>query len=318
MKIFNQLGLFTKTNDWITINEVLNRINCDYSFVPSVKWALEFVVQEGFIRKNKIEYSLINNKTSIKKPTNFNLKVSLNTIDFISKNWLDVVRGNISPLHLLFRNNNGEIWRTYFGQSNSLYKVHNEWIANYLSGQKLASNMTILELGAGYGSGTREAINKILDKKINYLASDLSNAMCKFIKDKTSYDYLDTLIVNFDKDIALQVNNREFDYILAINALHCSKDILATLNSIKKSLKKGGSLILSECIRDFRSPLMHQEFIFNLLPGYTQKRNNEYFIQGFYYEDDWINVLKDAGFIDINIDLNSGPKKLGAIIKGTI
>ncbi|MBU5265965.1 MULTISPECIES: class I SAM-dependent methyltransferase [Virgibacillus] len=318
LDILYHVNLILGQKTSFTREEVYNNTECMPNFIPSVNWALDFLIQEGFIERKKNKFVLINQRDSPKMPM-VDLDVSYKMIDYVSENWLNVIKGNISPIKLFLGKDGKRLWKEYFGENNYLYYVHNAWIASFLTKQKSLSDKEILELGAGFGSGTKAITRDIVDKRyknIQYYATDISRVMCKYIKNEIPYKDLNTLVLNFEKEISLQVSNKKFDYIVAINALHCSNDILYTLNSIKNSLKSGGSLIISECIRDNTYPLMHQEFIFNLLPGYTQKKSNKYYIKGFYYEKEWLNAFEESGFYGIEIYSNPGNRKLGAILKG--
>ncbi|CAG9623404.1 Polyketide synthase PksM [Sutcliffiella rhizosphaerae] len=286
-------------------------------FFPSVRWAFEFLSQEGYLKKAEDKYHVVNQSKSIKDNKNVDFKGirnSINMIDYVLENWLDVIRGKVNPVYLFFNVKGQTLWEEYFNNSNQLYEIHNRWLSAYLS-DLISEKDNVLELGSGYGSTTKTILQTYEEKKIqnfSYLATDISQILLKKLKNANESNQLSTKILNFD-NVNVQVLEK-YDFIIATNALHCAVNLIETLKSLKESLKETGKIILSESIRDTNSYL-HQEFIFNLLPGYKYKEEEIFLMRGFLTKTEWEHSLFMAGYNNIKVyENNNGPIIAGLIV----
>ncbi|NDI35955.1 class I SAM-dependent methyltransferase [Chengkuizengella sediminis] len=318
LEVFNLHGLFLRAAVAHQRLEIIDKLKCTEAFIPSLDFALNFLVQELYVVqdvKDADYYSRTEKKleTWIDINIETNIKHSLKMIDFVADHWAYILSGKNSPIHLLFGAQGEQIWRDYFQHPSDLYYVHNQWLALYLN-PIMEDGQSILELGAGYGSGTRCILNNLNNNKIHYTASDVSPMIVRHLS--REFPHIESSVVNFDKDLFTQLNGEKYDYIVSINGLHCSFDIQAALVRIKKCLNPGGKVILSECIRDLNHSYLHQEFIFNLLPGYKIYQNGKFFINGFQTKLKWEKAFKETGYKNVEVILNEGDLTLGAIIVG--
>lgn len=321
-EILSKLKSINNGQESFSLSEVLEELSCTSEFTPSVVWALDFLVQQGILSKDKDNYIETGMYYEIRNEESFSteIAISIKLIDYVADNWINVINGTISPVRLFFGTTGGQLWMDYFSNENGLYSVHNRWLVDNLK-NIISRNDQILELGAGFGSAT-ELVTSLYESNgidnYSYYASDLSNLMLNKIRKKLGSDKVNTLVIDFDKNIEDQCTQLKFDLIIGINALHCAKNLESTLISVKNKLTSGGSLILSESTRGKKGELLHQEFIFNLLPGYKMEIGSNYYLKGFMTLEDWEIKLKNAGFDSVEILSNSKHQVLASIITGRL
>src|SRR6185369_3788530 len=87
------------------------------------------------------------------------------------------------------------------------------------------------------------------------------------------------------------------------NTVHVAKDLAVTLARIRRTLRPGGTVLFSECVRPFPGQPIYVEFVFNFLENFTavavdpQTRPTH----GFLTPESWRRALAAAGFADPEI-----------------
>jgi len=89
--------------------------------------------------------------------------------------------------------------------------------------------------------------------------------------------------------------------VYAVNTLHVAHDLAFTLGEIRRALRPGGQLIVSECVRPVPGQTLYPEFIFNLLETFRTPRLDPRHRPngGFLTPEQWTAALADAGFVDL-------------------
>jgi SAM-dependent methyltransferase len=88
--------------------------------------------------------------------------------------------------------------------------------------------------------------------------------------------------------------------VYAVNTLHVAHDLDFTLGQILRTLRPGGWLIVSECVRPYPRQAIYAEFIFNLIQTFRCPRLHPVYRPngGFLTPDQWKGAIESAGFAD--------------------
>lgn len=114
---------------------------------------------------------------------------------------------------------------------------------------------------------------------------------------------------NFDMPID---RPEQYDTVVGVNALHCARDIRASLDHIKQQLRPGGMVVLAEGEPETKPgvPWAFDGF-FGLFDGWWD-------IGGFTKRTEWVAMLTYAGFVNIGYSkLRAGAHDLGGLVWGT-
>ncbi len=162
------------------------------------------------------------------------------------------------------------------------------------------AQIRLLEIGAGTGATTVGIIEKLepyQSRIAEYCYTDLSKAFLFHAENVYAprAPYLRTQIFNVEQPIAQQnIEAGRYDFVIAANVLHATKNIRNTLRNAKAVLRKNGMLLLNE-ISD-KSICGHVTF--GLLDGWWLNEDDEIRIPGSpgLYPEAWKNVLEEEGF----------------------
>ncbi len=205
------------------------------------------------------------------------------------------------------------LWNDYFQSCNCLYRPLNAAAAatvNHLL--RTGSGTRILEVGAGTGGATAHLLAEWPDDlsgASDYTVTDTSASLLVSTRRThgeraPSNVHLEFRRFDFDLTDDQGLAPRSFDLVLAVNALHNAADLASTLRNLRSLLRPGGALVLSESLCAV-GDLVHQEFIFNLLPmrADAYQRGSR-----FYAEAAWRAHLDAAG-VAAEIQVNAtGPE----------
>ncbi|SEF87096.1 bifunctional 2-polyprenyl-6-hydroxyphenol methylase/3-demethylubiquinol 3-O-methyltransferase UbiG [Paenibacillus sp. UNC499MF] len=306
-------------------------IACEEQNRPLLNWAIHFLEQQEFVRRTTgPEGAAVLELTPKGRDwTNrgnpfpaVHVAPSLKLIEYAGTFWLESVRGEIEPRHRLFNREGIALWEVYFHNAHDLYAVHNQWAAEELADLLPAEPCTILELGTGFGSATRALLTEIRlrSKSVEeYTVSDVS----RLLTTKAGRMLEGELPPHKLRQVTLDINEvksggETYDFIYAVNVMHCAEDLALSLDALRRLLKPGGTIVLSECVREHYRSRLHQEFIFSLLPDFKPVGGADGDVScfGFLRPEDWRDVMQAAGYRDICVKVNEGPVR-GAIITGS-
>jgi len=87
--------------------------------------------------------------------------------------------------------------------------------------------------------------------------------------------------------------------VYAVNTVHAAHDLAATLGEVRRALRPGGRLVLSECVRP-PEPI-YAEFVFNLMQAFRAPQLHSRYRPhgGFLRPEHWRAALEAAGFEDV-------------------
>jgi len=352
LDLFNKtgiLGLLKKT--YISADEIIVKLN----FVPKAKFALEwmllFLNQHNFLKKienNGVPQYYYESRCNI-EPQKFFTKIvkldegiipSCNLIEYVIRECPNFFKGLKSGFEIVFASNKMALWRDYFSNNNSGYRVYNSLGAFGVLKWFLQKNkIKLLELGGGMGSASSLLIDELKQKNMlcrigEYIFSDISPLFLRLgniaVMNHAPQDFQYTLKkIDFNTPLVEQdIKENDIDIVYGVNALHIAKNLIKTSKEIYKVIKPGGLLIISESVRTNPTDTLIQEIIFNLLDDYSNVELEPCLrtTPGFLPYEQWRKIFKTAGFKNIEIILNTDGlnfdnnsriyPKLAAVIKG--
>ncbi|MFD2673311.1 class I SAM-dependent methyltransferase [Marinicrinis sediminis] len=323
-----------------SLSQIVQTLGCQPPFEGHVKWVLAFMAQQGVVWQDHEKRWIGKSLTRPVRPktiAHVHIEPSIRLIDHVCEHWPNVINGKQRALQVLFgnTNENGEsLWESYFCNSHDLYAVHNQWAAEHCA--SLAARMDVakcgprvLELGTGFGSAARALLAEYLLQGLplrHLMLSDISPALATRVQRELQpcHEQMDITSCKLDINRIDPDLDPNYDVVLAVNVAHCASHIRESLAGLKKLLRPGGRLVLSECVRIDDTTRLHQEFIFSLLPHFspipsTPVLNSDPSVPcfGFLKASDWEEALKGAGYSDVQVHINEGEQVCGALITGT-
>jgi SAM-dependent methyltransferase len=206
------------------------------------------------------------------------------------------------------------LWNGYFSNDHTLYAVNNRVGAVALEAWLGAGPNTILELGAGMGSGTAAALETLktgerLGDVEAYRVTDIVPTFLRYAERRVREHSAAAPSVTFEKldmnqPFAAQgVSPETVSVVYAVNTLHVAHDLAMTLGEVRRALRPGGQLIVSECVRPRPGQTLYPEFVFNMLSTFRAPRLHPRYRPngGFLTPEQWRAALEEAGFVDVRM-----------------
>lgn len=332
-----------KQNGNISIEKLIRELNFSLQAKVPLGWMLNFAIENGLLgrvgkgRTARYYVTSLNfNKDHIYNrilDLDAGFKPSLDLMALVSRHYGSFLKGNKKGTEILFSSEGMNLWKEYFNNKFSGYRVFNVLGANVVSDLlRFKKSIAMLELGGGTGGATEvlfDCLNGagLLCQVKKYIFSDISPLFVR-MKDKKylvgefrGLNYSSRRI-DFDLPLTEQgIAQDSIDIVYGVNALHVAKDLVFTLGNIKQILKRDGILIISELIRDGHK-MLFQEIIFCLLGSYSDVKLNKKFrpLPGFLSDVGWVEAFKEAGFVNIkminNVAAKESRKKICLVIYG--
>jgi malonyl CoA-acyl carrier protein transacylase/SAM-dependent methyltransferase len=208
----------------------------------------------------------------------------------------DVVTGRESPLETMFPGGSFDIAEGVYEKSQtSLYL--NAMLASavtvFAASAGRARPLRILEIGAGTGASTASILPG-LGSDTAYTFSDVSDVFLSRAKEKfVDRGNLRFATFDLDRQIADQgYIEGQFDLIIAVNAVHASADLEASLARLASLLAPGGMIALGETTTAF--PWF--DFTTGLIEGWRQHMDTLRKDGPLLGAAAWTDALRGAGF----------------------
>ncbi|WP_161627446.1 class I SAM-dependent methyltransferase, partial [Pseudogulbenkiania ferrooxidans] len=145
-----------------------------------------------------------------------------------------------------------------------------------------SARLRLLEIGAGTGATTAGILDRLApraDRIAEYCYTDISKAFLFHAEREyaPTAPYLRTLLLNVEKPLAGQdVAPGSYDFVVAANVIHATRNIRNTLRNAKALLRRGGALLMNEI--SLHSVCGH--LTFGLLDGWWLNEDDEVRIPG--------------------------------------
>jgi SAM-dependent methyltransferase len=228
--------------------------------------------------------------------------------------WPRLARGETSGEDALLGAGDIGLWLDYFANSNTLYAANNR-LGAIAAADHLAhlTQLSILELGAGAGSGTEALLEEIAgrgwtDRITGYVVSEPSAFFRRRgerrLRGRAERPVLTFGNLDIDRPWAEQgMAEATFDLVFAVNVLHVADDLIFSLQEARRHLQPGGWLVAGECLRPFTGYPVYIEFVFRLLDSFLEVRTAPDVRPepGFLTPEAWQRALSRAGFAEIEI-----------------
>lgn len=229
----------------------------------------------------------------------------------VAQDYPAFLRGALAGEEVLFSPRRLRLWVSYFSNDNGLYAVNNRTGAAAVEQWLPRDGGVILELGGGLGSGALAVLEQLgaagrLGTIREYRFTELVPAFLRRGEQALRAHRPEGVPMRFD---ALDMN-RPFDAqgvapssvtaVYAVNTLHVAHDLDFTLGQIRDTLRPGGSLIISECVRSYPRQATYAEFIFNLIQTFRSPRLHPVYRPngGFLTPAQWKGAMEAAGLVD--------------------
>jgi len=329
------IGLFKTKNEIRTIEEIISV----GAIVPEARYVLEklldILTEEGVIKKEADKYICVDNDPDVSAPTECLVEaVKEVPEEWAAFQWLSRGIGGISRF-LKGRLSGEEVmfgpWGdfTLVGQVYYTSKVYCFW--SKIAGATLTEitkgagkKLTILEVGAGTGSGTTEFFNTLGEPRDyieKYIFTDIFKKLVKnaskTFADKT--DFMEFKTLDLSKPLQDQGFDKEsVDILYAVNVMHALNDIKVACETMFDIIRKGGMVVLGEISPAKGKLYRYMELTFGLLGSYSQYDDKDLRpLSPILRPEEWIDNLKKAGFSDaiaIPGDRLEGLDRGGAVV----
>ena len=229
----------------------------------------------------------------------------------VAQDYPAFLRGAVAGEEVLFSPRRLRLWVDFFSNRNGLYAVNNLTGAAAVEQWLPQDGGVVLELGGGLGSGAIAVLEGLdaagrLGAIREYRFTELVPAFLRRGEQALRAHRAERVPIRFD---TLDMN-RPFEaqgiapssvtVVYAVNTLHVAHDLDFTLAEILRTLRPGGSLIISECVRPYPRQPIYAEFIFNLIQTFRSPRLHPVYRPngGFLTPDQWKAAFESAGFLD--------------------
>ena len=205
------------------------------------------------------------------------------------------------------------LWTSYFSNDNALYAVNNRVGAAALEAWMPRGPHTIVELGGGLGSGALAILEWLvaagrLAEVQAYRFTELVPAFLRraqrLAEGVPAVAGLSFAPLDMNRPFAEQgVEPQTASIVYAVNTLHVAHDLAFTLGEVRRTLRPGGQLIVSECVRPTPGQTLYPEFIFNLMATFRTPRLHPLYRPngGFLRPEEWTAALEAAGLVDVRV-----------------
>lgn len=156
--------------------------------------------------------------------------------------------------------------------------------------------LRVLEVGAGVGGTSVDAIAALDGENVRYTFSDVSQFFLNKAGERfADHSWVDYALFDFNEPFREQgVKPNSVDVILCGNVMHYAKDARAVLRRMREALVPGGWLVFIETTRDNYQILTSMEFLFDATAGdFQDVRHGK--DQTFIGRHQWYDLLAEAG-----------------------
>ncbi|KAK9793601.1 hypothetical protein SCARD494_06185 [Seiridium cardinale] len=228
------------------------------------------------------------------------------------QNMVPILKGEVDSLALLF---NEGILDSFYRSHLFSFTAHR--LAAYMDLLvHKQSDLNIIEVGAGTGSTTSILMDALCQQGTHrgsprfnrYDFTDISPAF--FAKAQERYtqqgNRMKYRILDLERDPDEQgFEPHSYDVVIAVSVLHATRNIDQTLNNIKKLLKPGGQLLLSE---PTNLQMASIPFFSGVLQGWWLSSESYRTMGPLLSKPQWNDALKRCGFDGLKITLPDGPE----------
>ncbi len=236
---------------------------------------------------------------------NVELRAQIRLADIMLPKLAEVLRGEKPATQIMFPGSSLKLVEGIYKQ-HRVADYFNDVVAESLIvaiearlAQDPTAKFRLLEIGAGTGGTSQllfERLSAYRDHIDEYCYTDISKAFLQHAEDhyRDLAPYLKTRLLNVEAPQLDESLCGSYDFVVATNVLHATKDIRHTLVNAHALLKQHGLLLLNELVENSR--FLH--LTFGLLEGWWLSTDSQLRITGspILTSQTWAQVLEEQGF----------------------
>jgi polyketide synthase PksN len=210
----------------------------------------------------------------------------------------DILTGRTPITDVLFPNSSMErVENIYKNNAQSAYL--NEVVAAAVLEAATVRGISILEVGAGTGATTATvlaALEPVQHNVLTYCYTDISQAFLIHAQKHYSRGnpFLTCQIFDVERSLEQQkIEPASYDFVIATNVLHATRNMRGTLQNLKRLLKPDGALLINEITRN----TLFNHLTFGLTEGWWLPGDPELRISGspLLSVENWDSLLRSEG-----------------------
>ncbi|MEU6038471.1 methyltransferase [Actinomadura sp. NPDC047616] len=214
----------------------------------------------------------------------------------------ELLRDDLSVRALLFGDDDGVDTADGAYRDNAVNRYLNGAVAEVMrwAQRNQGPPLRVLELGAGVGGTTTDALAALAHGDVDYLFTDVSRYFLTLGRERFGAHpgvRFGTFDINADA-AAQGVPRASLDVVLSANVLHNARHIAKTLSGLAELLAPGGLFVFVETSRELYSILTSMQFLMSAHPGEQRLHPDDPRADDervFLSEDQWLAQLEDAG-----------------------
>ncbi|KAI0836425.1 hypothetical protein F5Y06DRAFT_305204 [Hypoxylon sp. FL0890] len=175
-------------------------------------------------------------------------KIEVQLMRSVGKHLAEAIRGETMIIEHMLKDG---MLHEYYSESLGL-KPYTMFLAEVI-GQITHVNphLRILEIGAGTGGATKRIMRRLRDEFEHYTFTDISSGFFEVARKSfgrhITAGRMTFAVLDIEKDIDAQnFQDQSYDIIVASLVLHATKDLEHTLRNVRRLLKPGGFLVMTE------------------------------------------------------------------------
>ncbi|MCW5698055.1 MAG: SDR family NAD(P)-dependent oxidoreductase [Bauldia sp.] len=234
------------------------------------------------------------------------------------ESYAPMLRGTVDPVAVLFpKASMGEVEAAYTGHpiADRFNAEVGAAVRAHVDATPAGRTLRVIELGAGTGSTTVAVLDALgpAAARVEYVSTDVSQRFLAHGAQRFA-TRAGMSFALYDAEREVEANGLEagsFDIVLAANVLHATADLATTMSRVRRLLRPGGTLVLSEATRaqDFGT------MVFGLTPGWwlAQDRQRRIPFSPLVSVEGWRALLAEVGFEDVRA-ITAGPSSPHAVL----
>ncbi|RAH49616.1 uncharacterized protein BO95DRAFT_506721 [Aspergillus brunneoviolaceus CBS 621.78] len=187
-------------------------------------------------------------------------------VEVVGENLVPVLRAGTSMLEHM---NQDGLLRAFYAEDAICSGPTGRWLSRIVAQiSHRFPGVHILEVGAGTGATTSAVLDAVQGSYGSYTFTDISSGFFLAAEDRFGPDAARMRYQTFDMERSPSTQGFEeetYDVIVAVNVLHVSGDIQASLSNVRRLLRPGGFLVVAELTS---TDLLFSGMTVGTLPGW--------------------------------------------------
>ncbi|KAJ5090322.1 hypothetical protein N7532_009006 [Penicillium argentinense] len=220
-------------------------------------------------------------------------------VQVVGDNLVQTIRDGNSMLEHM---NQDGLLRAFYEEGAICSGPTGRWLARVLAQiSKIHPGLNIFEVGAGTGATTSAVLDALEGRYASYTFTDISSGFFMAAEERFGQqDAHRMTFKTFDMEKGPDTQGfteQSYDVVVAVNVLHVSADIEASLTNVRRLLKPGGFLVTAELTS---TDLLFSGMTVGTLPGWWIGANTGRPWGPLFTLGQWDSVLKNTGFAGID------------------